>query len=298
MQNIFPWAAMVGAVALGGIIAVAGSAGSVRVGAFPVYAVCIAIAFLMQWAVFVSAWLAKTERFFDLTGSITFLTLVVLALATSGLPDLRGLTIALLVVIWAMRLGAFLTLRIRRDRFDRRFNRLKSNFALFLMTWTLQGLWVSVSLAAGLAAITTSSRVAADAFLIIGAILWGFGFAVETIADMQKSRFRANPDNAGRFIDTGLWAWCRHPNYFGEILLWAGIAVAAWPALFGWAHLTLISPIFVGILLTRVSGIPLLDASTKKRWGGDAAYQAYRDHTPKIVPIPPRWHRAGSGNRS
>ncbi len=287
MGNALPWVAIAGAVGLGAIVAVAGSAGSAELGGLPLYALCIATAFLMQWVVFVFAWLAKTERYYDLTGSITFLSLVVLALAFSNAPDLRALTIALLVAIWAVRLGTFLSLRIRKDRVDRRFDNLKTNFARFLMTWTLQGLWVCLSLAAGLVAITGSSRIAADGFLVVGAALWVIGFVFESTADAQKRRFRANADNADRFIDTGLWAWCQHPNYFGEILLWTGIAVAAWPALTGWAYITLISPLFVWVLLTRISGIPLLDAAAKKRWGENADYQSYRARTPKIIPIPP-----------
>ena len=280
-----------GALVVAAVIAVAGSDGTARVADSPVVAVCIAAAFAIQWLAFLFAWTLKTERFFDLTGSLTFLTLAVLALAASGQPDPRALVVALLVGVWAVRLGAFLSLRIGHDGFDRRFTRIRTRFSTFLMTWTLQGLWVSVSFAAGLAAIAASSRVPADGFLAAGVLLWSLGFTMETTADVQKRRFRSDPDNAGRFIRSGLWAWCRHPNYFGEILLWTGIAVAAWPALTGWAHLTLVSPVFVWALLTRISGVPMLEASADRRWGSDADYAAYRARTPCLVPVPPRWQR-------
>ena len=212
-------------------------------------------------------------------------------MAASGEPDARALAIAALVGIWAVRLGLFLTRRIHGDGFDRRFTDIKTRFSAFLMAWTLQGLWVSMSVAAGLAAIASTARVPADGLLAAGMLLWAAGFAFEVIADAQKRRFRADPANAGRFIHTGLWAWCRHPNYFGEVLLWTGIAVAAWPALSGWAHLTLLSPAFVWLLLTRISGMPLLEASAERRWGGAPRYRAYRSRTPALVPLPPGLRR-------
>jgi steroid 5-alpha reductase family enzyme len=103
-------------------------------------------------------------------------------------------------------------------------------------------------------------------------------------ADAQKSRFSANPANKGRFIDTGLWRRSRHPNYFGEIVLWIGIAIAALPVLRGWQWVTIISPAFVTLLLTRVSGIPLLERRADEKWGGQADYEAYKKKTP--VPFP------------
>ena len=117
-----------------------------------------------------------------------------------------------------------------------------------------------------------------------GIALWGAGFIVEVAADAQKRRFRLQPENADRFIATGLWARCRHPNYLGEILLWTGVAVTALPALDGWRYLTLVSPVFVWLLLTRVSGIPLLEAQADRKWGADPAYRAYKARTPALVP--------------
>ena len=131
-------------------------------------------------------------------------------------------------------------------------------------------------------------RAGVDVFLIAGFALWLVGFAIEVIADGQKSKFRKDPANTDRFITTGLWAWSQHPNYFGEIVLWTGIAVMAIPTLQGWAWITLISPVFVTLLLTRVSGIPLLDKSAKERWGEDVEYQAYIARTSKLIPMPPK----------
>ena len=114
------------------------------------------------------------------------------------------------------------------------------------------------------------------------------GFAFEVVADEQKRRFRKDGANSNRFIQSGLWAWSQHPNYFGEILLWVGIAVIAFPVLQGWQYATLISPLFVWLLLTKISGVRMLDASAKRRWGEDTDYQKYRETTPTLIPRPPR----------
>ena len=288
MNKAIPWIGVLGATGLGALLAVAGSDGGDRVAGVPVFALCVALAFAIQWLAFVPAYLAQSERYYDLTGSFTFLSLALFALAASEQPDARAYVIALLVACWALRLGSFLSARIRRDGFDRRLSRIKKDLAAFLMTWTLQGAWVTVSFAPGLAAIAASSRAPADGFLIAGVALWALGFAFEVAADEQKRRFRSRAANAERFITSGLWAWCRHPNYFGEILLWAGIAVAAWPALQGWALLTLASPLFIVLLLTRISGVRMLEANGQRRWGEDPEYRDYMARTPALVPRRPK----------
>ena len=273
-----------GAIAGGIVIAVAGSVESVALAGIPIFGLCVAGAFAAQWIAFVPAILLKTERHFDLVGSATFIGAIGFALVAQGAFDARSLLITAMVVIWAARLGTFLFRRIRRDGFDRRFARLKTAAVPFLMTWTLQGLWISVTLSCALAVVTASRMAPLDWTTAIGSAIWGFGLAVEVAADHQKRRFRAAPDNAERFIDTGLWAYCRHPNYLGEILLWTGIAIVALPALHGLSHVTLVSPVFVWALLARISGIPMLEARADRKWGSEAAYQAYKARTPALLP--------------
>lgn len=275
-------------VAIGAAVAVAGSQHGATVAGWPIFALCAALSFAINWLVFVPSFIQQTEHYFDLTGSLTYIIVVVTALVLSGAADARALLLAALVVVWAGRLGTFLFARIRRDGRDGRFDALKPSLPRFLMTWTLQGLWVLLTLAPALAAMTTLQPRPLDPFAAVGLAVWAIGFGIEVVADRQKREFRRHPGNRGRFITTGLWAWSRHPNYFGEITLWTGVALLAAPVLGGWQYLTLVSPLFVYLLLTRVSGIPLLEARAEERWGSDPAYRAYRDRTPPLFPRPPQ----------
>ena len=276
------------ALLVGGFIAFAGSHDSVTLAGVPVFALCAVIAFAVQWVVFIPSYLFQTEHFYDLTGGITYLSLVALVVIANPYLVWRGGLIALMVGIWAIRLSTFLFARVRADGFDRRFTRMKTLPMQFLMTWTLQGLWVFVTFSAGLAAMTSIAQAPLGIFALVGTSLWLVGFVIEVVADAQKRQFRRNPEAGGRFITAGLWAWSRHPNYFGEIILWVGIALVALPALSGWQLATLISPIFVFVLLNYVSGVRMLEASADKRWGSDPEYQAYKTRTSVLIPLPPR----------
>lgn len=262
----------------------AGAQYSVEISGYSLYIVCAAVGFVLHWLMFIPAYIWQTERYFDLTGSISFIATVTLAALLH--PDLspRGLLVCILVAVWAARLGSFLYLRIRRAGKDRRFDDIKPYFFRFLFTWTLAGAWVFLTVAAGLVAATSANSIAPDIFMYLGVMLWLLGFAIEVVADIQKTQFRANPANAEKFITSGMWSRSRHPNYFGEIMLWLGIAVIALPVLAGWQWLTLLSPLFVILLLTRVSGIPMLEKGARERWGSDPAYQQYLEKTPVLIP--------------
>ena len=277
----------VAGVAIGGLVVLAGSDGSSAVGSIAVFALCGLLAYVINWVVFVPSNLAKTEHYFDLTGSATYLTVVAVALAFSDELDARALIVGGMVVVWALRLGSFLFRRVRRVGQDARFDGIKADPVRFFMAWTLQGLWVLLTMACALAIITGIEREPIGWVAIAGIVVWVAGFALEVVADRQKSAFKQDPANEGRFITSGLWAWSRHPNYFGEIVLWTGIAVMALPVLSGWRWATLISPVFVVLLLTRGSGIPILEARAEKRWGNEAEFQEYIRNTPVLVPRPP-----------
>lgn len=279
-------------ILLGLGVALAGSQGGYRVGGFPIYALGVLLAFVMQWIVFIPAYIQRTEKFFDLTGSITYITVMLVAVLLSPERDLRTWTLLMMVSIWALRLGTFLFRRIKKAGEDRRFREIKTSFPRFLQTWTLQGLWVTFSLAAALVVVTSRERVPMDAFYVAGLVIWMIGFSLEAIADSQKNRFREDPANQGKFIQTGLWSWSRHPNYFGEIVLWVGVAVLALPVLRGWGWVSLISPVFITILLTRISGVPMLEKRADEKWGGQEEYESYKRNTSVLVPLPPRRDRS------
>ncbi|MDG2276855.1 MAG: DUF1295 domain-containing protein [Pseudomonadales bacterium] len=270
------------------VFAFIGSDQGEQVAGLSLFVLLMFLSFGVNWLMFIHSWLNRSEKLFDLVGSITFVLVTLLALVVSGNFDLRALLISAAIIVWALRLGPFLHGRIVKSGEDRRFRYIKQSFTWLLMTWTMQANWVFVTAACGLAALTSSKVAPPDWTLFVGFSVWCFGFAVEVIADRQKSAFKADPNNDGRFIQSGLWAWSRHPNYFGEILLWAGVALMAVPALLGNQMFTLVAPLFVIAQLTLISGVPLLERRADKIWGDEAAYQKYKRQTPALMLWPPR----------
>ena len=262
----------------------AGSQNGVTVVGMPLYMALVVLVFVIQWVAFVPAYRQQDEKFFDLTGSLTYITVMILGLWLNPNRDARSFLVAALVIIWALRLGTFLYRRVHQAGKDGRFDALKPYFFRFLNVWTIQALWVIFTAAAALVVLTTTTRQPLGIWAWLGLGLWLIGFVVEVVADRQKSRFRADPANKEQFIQTGLWRYSRHPNYLGEIILWIGITVIALPVLQGWQWVALISPIFVTLLLTRVSGVPMLEDRADAKWGGQAEYEAYKERTPVLLP--------------
>ncbi len=260
-----------------------------QVAGWPLLVVLAAIAMGVQWLVFIPSYIYQTEHYYDLTGSLTYLVVVGLAvLLAGGALDARGLLVAGLVSCWALRLGIFLFRRVKKAGKDGRFDVIKTRWSRFLVTWTLQGAWVFITLLAALVAITSTRQAPLGLLAYIGLLMWLAGFCIESIADYQKSAFNGKPENQGRFVNVGLWRWSRHPNYFGEILLWMGIAVIAVPVFEGLQWLALISPVFVVFLLVKVSGIPLLEKRAEQKWGDSLDYHVYKKETPLLLLRPPR----------
>jgi steroid 5-alpha reductase family enzyme len=281
-------------VLIGAGVAWAGSQGGGRIGGIPIFALVVGLVFGIQWLGFIAAYVLQTERFYDLTGSVTYISVSILAVLLSPEIDDRSVLLLAPVLIWATRLGTFLFGRIHQAGKDARFDEIKVSFPRFLLTWTVQGLWVTFTAAATLTAITTTTRRELGWSALIGFVIWAFGFGFEVLADTQKSAFRADLENKGKFIQTGLWAWSRHPNYFGEIVLWIGVAIIALPVLRGWQWVTLVSPVYVTLQLTRVSGVPMLERRADEKWGGQEDYEAYKERTPVLVPRPPGARSNGS----
>ena len=245
----------------------------------------ILLAFIIHWVAFVPAYVFQTEKFYDLTGSMTYLSVVWITYTMSKNQyemSIGSLILAILISIWAIRLGSFLFLRIHKDGEDKRFRTIKPSFSQFFMTWTLSGLWVSLCSMCALTAISNPSGIVLNIPTFIGLCLFIVGFTIEVIADYQKTVFRSDPGNKNKFIKSGLWSRSRHPNYFGEIILWFAIALISFSSLNGTQYLTLISPIFTYLLLVYVSGVRMLEARGDVKWGDNEEYIKYKKETPML----------------
>eukprot|EP00760_Papus_ankaliazontas_P034326 PhM_4_TR7127/c0_g1_i1/m.90199 len=287
------------AVGLAAAVAAAGSYDGLEVGGFPVLSLCVVVSFGINWVVFVVAFALHSEKFYDLTGMITYLSMAAVAFVCvvenqRGSTPWRTYVLFAMLAVWSMRLGLFL-FRRAMSHGDSRFDEAKHNFTEFLKYWTLQALWCVFTACAALTAITADDdddkKDGVDLDTLdpilsaIGIAIWCFGFGVEVIADAQKTRFKSDPENKGKFIQCGLWGWSRHPNYFGEATLWLGVAVLCIPALHSWQFATVIlSPLFVFLLLRFGSGVPILEAGSDLRWGGQADYEAYKKRVPIFCP--------------
>ena len=245
----------------------------------------VMLAFLIQWVAYIPAYIFQTEKFYDLTGSLSYLTVIWFVFFSSN--NLSGLNIQNLIVvtlisIWAIRLGTFLFGRIHKDGEDKRFRTIKTSASQFFMTWTLQGMWVSICTMCAITAISSSQGIIANTLFYLGLAFFVVGFAIEVVSDQQKSAFRAVPENKEKFITSGLWSKSQHPNYFGEILLWSAIALLSISSLNGTQYLTLISPIFTYVLLVYISGVRMLDDMGNKKWGHLEEYKEYKRNTPTL----------------
>lgn len=277
------------ATALGLGFAYLTGSGGITIDDYPALFACAVVAFAVNWLAFIPSALAQKDTYYDTVGALTYLSVIGYSTYHAAPLDTRAIVVAVMVGVWTMRLGSFLFMRIHASGgADERFEKIKKNPPRFLVAWTLQAVWVIFTASAALVIITAQNTVPLGLFFWAGAAIWVIGFAFEVMADDQKRQFKKDPANKGKFIKSGLWAWSQHPNYFGEITLWTGILVMAIPLLSGWSWLAVISPIFVYVLLTRISGVNLLDGIGKDRWGDDPAYQEYRKNTPVLFPRPPK----------
>ena len=261
---------------------------SVILNGYSTVLLCAVICIGIQWIAWIPASIWKTERFYDLTGGLTFLVVVVFSLWSGSQfesPSLREIIVSALVVVWSLRLSSFLYFRIHRTGKDGRFDRLKTSPIRFLVPWTLQGLWVFLTMVVVIVINNQeNTSPALGVWDCIGLLLWITGFGIEVIADNQKTVFNSEPMNENKWIDSGLWSYSRHPNYLGEILLWTGVSFFGISCFTGLERVAWISPIFIYILLTKISGTPILDRRSLEKWGHDPEHQKYRDETPALFP--------------
>ena len=240
--------------------------------------------FLIHLLIFVPSYFFQTEKFFDLTGTISYVSSVLFIFFKSNTVEsinFGSLVLSTFIIIWSLRLGTFLFLRIKKAGKDRRFNEIKKSFSWFFMAFSTSGMWVTICSICALTGI--ANGIIFSTTTIIGIIIFIIGFTIEIIADLQKTKFRANVDNKDKFISIGLWKYSRHPNYLGEIILWLGISLISFSSLEGFQYVTLISPIFTYLLLVNVSGINLLEKSGDKRWGMLESYKKYKEKTQRLI---------------
>ena len=289
-KNIKDYISVIIAFFIGALIAIGGSQNGAQYHGYPILFICLMISFVLHWIAFIPAYLARTEKFYDIAGTVAYLSVLATAsyltmISSNNNLQLRSTIAIILVLIWALRLGIFLFVRVLKAGEDRRFREVKQNFSKFLVWWSVSALWVFLTAANALTMIINNVSFTDDFYFYFGLSLWLIGFSFEAIADEQKRRFKSDKKNKDAFISTGLWGISRHPNYFGEILLWVGMAVIALPTLIGWQYVTLISPIFIYFLLTRVSGVNLLEDRANQKWGGTEEYESYVKKTPVLIPF-------------
>jgi steroid 5-alpha reductase family enzyme len=247
----------------------------------------LAVALAVNAAFFAVAAVRKTDVVTDLSYSLTFVLLAIVLLFT-GAREAVQLVASVLVLVWALRLGGYLFRRILRMKVDHRFDGMREEPLRFARFWLLQAITVAVVMLPVSYLLDQDQPPALGAWSVAGAVIWFGGFVVEAVADAQKSAFRAKDENRGRFIASGLWRYSRHPNYFGELLVWWGLFVFTVPVLHGAAFAVVIGPIFITVLLLFVSGIPLVERSADEKYGSDDAYREYKRRTSILVPLPPQ----------
>ena len=247
----------------------------------------VLLAYVIHWIAYIPAYVFQTEKFYDLTGSVTYLSVVwfvFLSTYQSISLNFGNLILVLLISIWTIRLGLFLFMRIHKAGEDKRFRTIKTSASQFFMTFTLSGLWVTLCSMCALVAISSPEGLVMNALTYVGIILFIIGFGIEIVADNQKTAFRSIEANKDSFITSGLWSKSRHPNYFGEVLLWFAIAVISFSSLEGLQLITLISPVFTYILLVYVSGVRMLEDMNDKKWADNEQYKSYKKNTPMLFP--------------
>lgn len=249
------------------------------------YAISFALALGINLLMFVPAYFFKTDKLTDISYGLSFI-IVAMLLFWGSAQDLGHILLLLMIALWSARISLYLFIRIRKMKRDKRFDGMRENFFSFLKFWILQGVTVWVVLLSATAYFSVSGSTLTT-FSYVGLFVWAVGLLIETIADYQKYTFINNEENKGKWIESGLWKYSRHPNYFGEITHWFGIFLFVVPVLSGASvGVAFLSPLYIAILIIFVSGIPKLEKGADKRWGDNPDYQTYKKQTSILIPLP------------
>ncbi|MFH2020421.1 MAG: DUF1295 domain-containing protein [archaeon] len=241
------------------------------------------VAMGIQLAMFVPAYLFKTDKLTDMSYGVSFIALALIFLKDFSLPKL---ILTGMIVVWAIRLVTYLLIRIRKIQKDKRFDGMREDFFKFLGFWLIQGISVFAVMVSSILYLTASTGL----FNPIGILVWAIGLLIETFSDLQKYQFTNNPKNKGKWIASGLWKYSRHPNYLGEMLCWIGVYLFVFPGLSSLNRANaLISPVFIILLISFVSGIPILEKNADKKWSSDKKYIEYKKKTSVLIPYQGLW---------
>jgi steroid 5-alpha reductase family enzyme len=249
----------------------------------------LALSLLINGVFFVIAAALRTDVFTDITYSLTFAVLAGVLFAFAPVRGVLEFLTAGAVLVWALRLGGYLFYRILRIKVDHRFDDKRNSFVKFGSFWLLQAIsvWVIMLPVYGLLSGGIGAEIS-PAALVPGLVVFLAGLALETTADAQKFAFKSKPESKGEFMSTGVWRYSRHPNYFGEMLVWWGIALPGAFAFRGIEFLYFLGPVFITLLLIFVSGIPLLEKEADRKWGSREDYREYKRRTSILIPLPRR----------
>ena len=248
----------------------------------------LGISILFNFVMFLVAFRYKTDKLTDLSYAITFVALAFYGMLSAETLSSYKWVISTMIIVWAVRIGTFLYVRIQKTGKDRRFDDKRDSFVRFGSFWLLQAVTVWTVMLAPLLFLNVGVDPVSG-FVFAGVAIWTAGLLTESVADIQKYSFTQNVKNKGKWIASGLWKYSRHPNYFGEILVWFGVYVFVVSGLNGAEQFAaMITPLFITFLLLFVSGVPLLEQAADKKWGKLAAYKNYKSRTSILIPLPPK----------
>lgn len=253
----------------------------------PFFAISLGIN-IVGWLI---AFRLQTDKLTDASYAFTFVTIVLFAMVRADRLDIEQYVAGAVVMLWAARLGSYLVMRVIKFGKDNRFDEMRKSFWKFGRFWILQGITVPiVLLPVEILFIGDLARQTVMSVFIFGIALSLFGLVFEAVADIQKFKFITQKPKPKGWIESGLWKYSRHPNYFGEIVVWYGLFVAATAAVepLHQVMIASIGPMFIAGLLLFGSGIPILEKSADKKWGNQKKYQQYKRNTSILVPLPPK----------
>jgi steroid 5-alpha reductase family enzyme len=249
-------------------------------------ALALGISMLIQLFFFTIAAIRKTDMFTDLSYGITFVIVAWYALFSAQYTTDPKWIIVAIITLWGVRLAGYLFMRILAIKKDRRFDGIREDPLRFGMFWLFQGISVWVIMLPALALIGLTQNKEIFPLSWIGAFIAVLGLLIETIADQQKFNFKN--ENPKKWADIGLWKYSRHPNYFGEMLVWWGIFVFVAPYLEGLEYLVLAGPLWITTLLLFITGIPTIESRYDKKYADNSEYQEYKRKTSLLIPLPPK----------